>query len=204
MMEPKSSGRLNAMRYSSDQKLKARRSIIESGAKVLKTGGFSGVGVDQVAAAAGVTSGSLYSNFSGKEDLLKEIIGQYLGAPYTDAREGDKVDWQARLKEFLTGYISGPHRDNPAAGCVMPALSADVSRASAAVRREYQQRMNDFIDKMVKALEGGTRRQRRDRAWTIIALMVGSLTVARALPDGDEANEMINAALKSATDLLSQ
>jgi TetR/AcrR family transcriptional repressor of nem operon len=57
---------------------------------------------------------------------------------------------------------------------------------------------------MVKALEGGTRRQRRDRAWVIIALMVGSLTVARALPDGDEANEMITAALKSATDLLSQ
>jgi AcrR family transcriptional regulator len=59
------------MLYSTDQKQKARRSIIESGAKVLKRGGFSGVGVDQVAAAAGVTSGSLYSNFSGKEDLLK-------------------------------------------------------------------------------------------------------------------------------------
>jgi hypothetical protein len=28
--------------------------------------------------------------------------------------------------------------------------------------------------------------------------------VARALPDGDEADEMINAALKSAVDLLSQ
>jgi TetR/AcrR family transcriptional regulator, transcriptional repressor for nem operon len=192
------------MRYSSNQRLKARRSIIESGAKVLKTGGFAGVGVDQIAAAAGVTSGSLYSNFSGKEDLLKEIIGEYLGAPYTDAREGDKVDWHARLKEFLTGYISAFHRDNPATGCVMPALSADVSRASAAVRREYQQRMNELIDKMVKALEGGTRRQRRDRAWSIIALMVGSLTVARALPDGEEANEMINAAFKSAMESLSQ
>jgi TetR/AcrR family transcriptional regulator, transcriptional repressor for nem operon len=204
MMGGKSSGRLNFMRYSSDQKLKARRSIIESGAKVLKTGGFAGVGVDQVAAAAGVTSGSLYSNFSGKEDLLKEIIGQYLGAPYTDARAGDKVDWHARFREFLTGYISALHRDNPAAGCVMPALSADVSRASAAVRREYQQRMNELVDKVVKALKGGTRRQRRDRAWSIIALMVGSLTVARALPDGDEANEMVNAALKTAMDLLSQ
>jgi TetR/AcrR family transcriptional repressor of nem operon len=192
------------MRYSSDQKFKARRSIIESGAKVLKTGGFAGVGVDQVAAAAGVTSGSLYSNFSGKEDLLKEIIDQYLGAPYTDAQESDKVDWHARLEEFLTGYISAHHRDNPAIGCVMPALSADVSRASAAVRRVYQQKMNVFIDKMVKALEGGTRRQRRDRAWSIIALMVGSLTVARALPDGNEANEMVNAALKRAMALLSQ
>jgi TetR/AcrR family transcriptional regulator, transcriptional repressor for nem operon len=192
------------MRYSSDQKLKARRSIIEAGAKVLKTGGFAGVGVDQVAAAAGVTSGSLYSNFSGKEDLLKEIIGQYLGAPYTDARGGDKVDWPVRFKEFLTGYISARHRDTPAAGCVMPCLSVDVSRASVAVRREYQVRMNELIDKIVKGLEGGTQRQRRDRAWSIIALMVGSLTVARALPDGDESNEMVNAALKCAVRLLVQ
>lgn len=204
MMRAKSSGRLKFMRYSTDQKLKARRSIIESGAKVLKTGGFAGVGVDQVAAAAGVTSGSLYSNFSGKEDLLKEVIGEYLGAPYIDAQEGDKVDWRARFEEFLTGYISARHRDNAAAGCVMPALSADVSRASAAVRRVYQRKMSELVDKMVKALEGGTQRQRRDRAWAILALMVGSMTVARALPDGDEANEMVNAALKSATDLLSK
>jgi TetR/AcrR family transcriptional repressor of nem operon len=192
------------MRYSTDQKLKARRSIIESGAKVLKTGGFAGVGVDQVAAAAGVTSGSLYSNFSGKEDLLTAIIGEHLGAPFTDAREGDEVDWHARLKDFLADYISAHHRDNPAMGCVMPALSADVSRASAAVRRVYQQRMNELIDKMAKALKGGTRRQRRDRAWSIVALMVGSLTVARALPDGDEANEMVKAAFQSAMVLLSQ
>jgi TetR/AcrR family transcriptional regulator, transcriptional repressor for nem operon len=202
MIETKSSERSIVMRYSTDQKLKARRSIIESGAKVLKTGGFAGVGVDQVAAAAGVTSGSLYSNFSGKEDLLKEIIGEYLGAPYTDAPEGDDIDWHARLKDFLTGYISAHHRDNPAAGCVMPALSADVSRASAAVRRVYQQRMNGLIDKITKALQGGTRRQRRDRAWSIVALMVGSLTVARALPDGDETNEMVRSAFQTAMDLI--
>ena len=86
----------------------------------------------------------------------------------------------------------------------MPAMSADVSRASAGVRRVYQQRMNELIDKIAEGLEGGTRRQRRERAWSIVALMVGSLTVARALPDGDEANEMVKSALQSAMDLLSQ
>jgi TetR/AcrR family transcriptional repressor of nem operon len=192
------------MRYSTDQKIKARRSIIESGAKVLKTGGFSGVGVDQVAAAAGVTSGSLYSNFSGKEDLLKEIIGTFLGAPYVDVQEGEEVDWPTRLERFLTGYISAAHRMNAADGCVMPALSADVSRASAAVRRVYQRKMGELIDKMVNALKGGTHRQRREQAWTILALMVGSMTVARALPDGEEAREVIHAALKSALGMLKQ
>jgi TetR/AcrR family transcriptional repressor of nem operon len=192
------------MRYSTDQKINARRSIIESGAKTLKSGGFAGVGVDQVAAAAGVTSGSLYSNFSGKEELLKEIIETYLGAPYTDAHDADQVDWQARLEKFLTGYISAAHRLNAADGCVMPALSADVSRASAAVRRVYQRRMGELIAKMVKALAGGTQRQRRERAWSILSLMVGSMTIARALPDGDESGEVIHAALKSAMGLLKQ
>jgi TetR/AcrR family transcriptional regulator, transcriptional repressor for nem operon len=192
------------MRYSTDQKIKARRSIIESGAKALKTGGFAGVGVDQVAAAAGVTSGSLYSNFSGKEDLLKEIIGTYLGAPYVNVQDGEQVDWQARLEKFLTGYISAAHRANAADGCVMPALSADVARASAPVRRVYQRKMGELIGKMVNALGGGTLRQRRERAWTVLALMVGSMTIARALPDGDESNEVIHAALKSAMGALGQ
>ena len=192
------------MRYSTDQKIKARRSIIESGAKARKTGGFAGVGVDQIAAVAGVTSGSLYSNFSGKEDLLKEIIETYLGAPYIDVQDGEEVDWRARFERFLTGYISATHRVNAADGCVMPALSADVSRASAAVRRVYQRKMGELIGKIVNAMQGDTQRQRRERAWTILALMVGSMTIARALPDGDESNEVIHAALKSAMGILKQ
>jgi TetR/AcrR family transcriptional regulator, transcriptional repressor for nem operon len=192
------------MRYSANQKINARRSITEAGAKVLKAGGFSGVGVDQVAAAAGVTSGSLYSNFAGKEDLLKEIIETYLGAPYIEAQDNEEVDWQSRFEKFLTGYISAGHRKSPADGCVMPALSADVSRASAQVRRVYQRKMGELIEKMVLALRGGTQRQRRERAWSILALMVGSMTVARALPDGNEANEMIHAALQSSVAILEQ
>ncbi len=190
------------MRYSIDQKLKARRSIIESGAKVLKTGGFAGVGVDQMAAAAGVTSGSLYSNFSNKEDLLKEIIGAYLGAPYIDAGEGDDVDWHDRFEKFLKGYISSAHRGDAASGCVMPALSADVSRASAAVRQTYQRKMTEFIDKIVKALKGGSQQNKRERAWSILSLMVGSITVARALPDANAASEVLRGALKSALQFL--
>jgi hypothetical protein len=64
--------------------------------------------------------------------------------------------------------------------------------------------MSELIGKMVNALGGGTLRQRRERAWTVLALMVGSITIARALPDGDESNEVIHAALKSAMGALGQ
>ena len=74
---------------------------------------------------------------------------------------------------------------------------AVARRARCAVRRVYQRKMGELIGKMVNALEGGTQRQRCVRAWIILALMVGSMTIARALPDGDESSEVIHAAKNS-------
>jgi AcrR family transcriptional regulator len=191
------------MRYSADQKTRARRSVIEAGARALKQGGFAGVGVDELAAAAGVTSGSVYSNFSGKEQVLEEVISAYLGVPFVDVDPDAEIDWRQRLEAFLRTYISSAHRGDPASGCVMPALSADVARSGATVRQAYQRRMSDLIEKMSRAIAGDESARRR-RAWSVLALMIGAITVARALPDGPEAKEMLNAALQSALGMLNR
>ena len=62
------------MRYPPDQKAKARKSILEAGAKAIKTHGINGIGVDGIAGLAGVTSGAFYSNFAGKEAMLEDVI----------------------------------------------------------------------------------------------------------------------------------
>ena len=62
------------MRYPPDQKTKAREAILQAGAPALRTNGFNGIGVDGLAAAAGVTSGAFYSNFPNKEALLESVI----------------------------------------------------------------------------------------------------------------------------------
>src|SRR5690349_11230049 len=46
------------MRYPPDQKAKARASLLEAGLTSMKVAGFNGIGVDGLAAAAGVTSGA--------------------------------------------------------------------------------------------------------------------------------------------------
>lgn len=189
------------MRYSADQKIRARRAVIQAGAKVLKRGGFAGVGVDELAAAAGVTSGSVYSNFSGKEQVLEEVISAYLGAPFVDVDPDAQVDWRQRLEAFLRTYISSAHRQDAASGCVMPALSADVARSSATVREAYRRRMSDLVHKMSRAM-AGDEPLRRHRAWSVLAMMIGAVTVARALPDGREAEEIIDATLETALGML--
>lgn len=185
------------MRYPADQKAKAREAIVSAAGKRLKKQGFSGIGVDGLAAAAGVTSGAFYSNFANKEELLEEMIGRYLGSPFVDELPAEPRDDRRRLKAFLAEYISAGHGRDAENGCVMPSLSADVARAGDSVRKTYQKRMRLLIDRMTRAMTGPDA-QKRQRAWVVVALMVGTITVARALPDGAERQELVAAALAHA------
>lgn len=185
------------MRYPADQKTRARDAIVAAAGKRLKRQGFDGIGVDGLAAAAGVTSGAFYSNFANKEELLEEMIGRYLGSPFVEGKPGDTRENRRRLQAFLLKYISEGHGRDPENGCVMPALSADVGRAGDRVRKIYQKRMRLLIERMTQSMTGADA-PRRKRAWAVLALMVGTITVARALPDGPERQELLAAALANA------
>ncbi|WP_188080141.1 TetR/AcrR family transcriptional regulator [Neorhizobium sp. P12A] len=188
------------MRYPPDQKAKAKEAILRAGAQALRVNGFNGIGVDGLAAAAGVTSGAFYSNFSNKESLLEGVIEAFLGKPFVDST-GSVAERRAALKQWLNEYISAYHRENPAIGCVMPTLSADVARASPAVQETYKLTMMDLIEKITAVL-GGPEGTRERRAWNIVALMVGAIEIARAMPDGDEAHSAMAHALEAAISLI--
>jgi TetR/AcrR family transcriptional repressor of nem operon len=189
------------MRYPSDQKAKAKEAILQAGARALRTNGFNGIGVDGLAASAGVTSGAFYSNFSNKEALLEQVVETCLGEPFIDSESGSLAERQQRLKEWLAMYISADHRADPASGCVMPTLSADVARSNPQIRAAYERRMLALVDKMSNVLDGeGPDRERR--AWSIIALMIGAIAISRAMPDGEAADQALDAALQTATALI--
>jgi TetR/AcrR family transcriptional repressor of nem operon len=189
------------MRYPSDQKAKARDAILQAGAGALRTNGFNGIGVDGLAASAGVTSGAFYSNFRNKAALLEEVIATCVGEPFIDSENGSLAERQERLREFLAMYISAAHRADPADGCVMPTLSADVARASPQIRATYQRKMLELVRKMSNVLDGAAP-ERETRAWSIIAMMVGAIAIARAMPDGEAADRVLGSALEIAITLI--
>jgi TetR/AcrR family transcriptional regulator, transcriptional repressor for nem operon len=181
------------MRYPSDQKARARQAILQAGARALRTNGFNGIGVDGLAASAGVTSGAFYSNFSNKEALLEEVIDACLGEA--------SIDSNSRLKQWLASYISANHRADPASGCVMPTLSADVARSNPQIRATYKRKMLALVRKISNVLDGAGP-DREKRAWGIIATMVGAIAISRAMPDGDEADRALDSALQAAIALI--
>jgi TetR/AcrR family transcriptional regulator, transcriptional repressor for nem operon len=92
-------------------------------------------------------------------------------------------------------YISAAHREDPASGCVMPTLSADVARSGPQTRATYKRKMLALVQSNV--LDGaGPDRERR--AWSIIAMMVGAVAIAQAMPDGEEAEQILDSALQTA------
>lgn len=189
------------MRYPSDQKARAKQAILQAGARALRTNGFNGIGIDGLAASAGVTSGAFYSNFSNKQALLEDVIEACLGEPFIDSQSGSLTQRQDRLKEWLAMYISADHRADPASGCVMPSLSADVARSNPQIRVAYRRKMSALVHKMSNVLDG-TGPDREKRAWSIVAMMVGAIAISRAMPDGEEADQVLESALQTAIALV--
>ena len=174
------------MRYPQDQKARARDALVRAGTRSLKTSGFNGVGVDGLAAAAGVTSGAFYSNFPNKTAMLEAVIETGLGEPFvSDTDAMTPTDARAHMIAFLHEYINIDHCLDATEGCVMPALSADVARAEPAVKDAYQRKMIALIDRISELLDGEPADRRR-RAWSIVTLMVGSIVISRAMPDQSE------------------
>jgi AcrR family transcriptional regulator len=57
-----------------EKKAKTRERLIEAAARVFAEKGFAATSLDEVADAAGLTKGAVYSNFENKEDLVAAVL----------------------------------------------------------------------------------------------------------------------------------
>jgi TetR/AcrR family transcriptional repressor of nem operon len=185
------------MRYTKEHRAQAKAAIVQEAGRTLKESGFHGVGVDGLAASAQVTSGALYSNFANKEAVLEEVVATQLGIEFAGLADQEPAVRRRMLGDVLRSYLSDLHRENPRDGCVMPSLSADVARSGDSVREAYRRRMVDVIATIAPAMPGDEEEQVQ-RAWTLVASIVGAITIARALPAGDQAQAILDAVLTTA------
>jgi AcrR family transcriptional regulator len=174
------------VRYSKEHRAQARQRLVEGGARLAKKRGFAAAGVDDLAAAAGVTSGAVYKHFSGKSELLAAIIESELGrsaARFGAVPAGDA----AKLGEVLAVYLGPEHVDHPELGCALPSLAADVARADVEVRQAFQ----EGLLAVHAALKPHV--QSADAAWALIAQSVGAVMLARAMKDRAMRQKVLNA-----------
>jgi AcrR family transcriptional regulator len=82
-------------------KAATREKLLDAARQVFAARGFHGASVEEIAAAAGFSTGALYSNFDGKEDLFLVLMDREVSA---HAREvADAVGLRATVAERAEG-----------------------------------------------------------------------------------------------------
>jgi AcrR family transcriptional regulator len=83
-----------------EQKLIARRRLLDAAARVFARRGYHGATVEQIARESGATTGALYSNFAGKEDLFLALLEAKMAAHIEEyaelLRSGETLEQQVR------------------------------------------------------------------------------------------------------------
>lgn len=83
-----------------EQKALTRRRLLDSAEAVFARSGYHGASVEEIAREAGATSGALYSNFAGKEDLFLALFEERIATDVGDysqiVAEGATLEQQAR------------------------------------------------------------------------------------------------------------
>jgi AcrR family transcriptional regulator len=183
------------VRYPKEHKQQARQRLVDGGARLAKRRGFAAAGVDDLAAASGVTSGAVYRHFGGKSELLAAIIEAELArsaALFAAVPAGDV----AKLDKALAGYLSPEHVGCPELGCALPSLASDVARSDSGVRQAFE----DGLLAVQAAL--GRHLRSDDAAWALIAQSVGAVMLARAMQDEAKRRKVLSAVKHNARRLV--
>src|SRR5262249_59391444 len=69
-----------------EQQLQTRERLIDAASQVFARRGYHAATLEEVAREAGYSTGAVYSNFSGKEDLFLALADRQIGGPAEQAQ----------------------------------------------------------------------------------------------------------------------
>ncbi|GAA4996770.1 TetR/AcrR family transcriptional regulator [Pseudonocardia tropica] len=147
--------------------------IVAAGRDVLVTRGYDGASTNRIAAAAGVSPGSLYQYFPDKDAVLTEVLDRYLDA------------MEARVsREFLDSVAAaGPGAGTaPAVRATLEALLdtfgeepdllrvivEQLPRSPGGRRAAFAARIDDLVTTVLLTRGAGDTEAARAAAWTVV------------------------------------
>lgn len=160
----------------------SRERILSAAATAFRGRGYAATGVDAVMSAAGLTHGGFYAHFPSKSALLEATIDHLrepANMPLVQCLAG--LAGPALIAAAIERYLSAWHRDHPHEGCAIPTLGAELPRLAEGPTQAVAPCVSGLARKLAPHLDGdpGTQEQ---RAQALVALLVGGVISARALP----------------------
>ncbi|ABE40527.1 TetR/AcrR family transcriptional regulator [Rhodopseudomonas pseudopalustris] len=182
------------MRYSKEHKLETHDRIVRKASVRLREKGAHGIGVADLMKDAGLTHGGFYAHFSSREQLVIEAFAYAMDRSDERWRKlAAETPPQERMALIVNSYLSATHRDDPGRGCAVPALGAEIARESPKTRRAFAAKLERMIETIATDFVDAPPKAARKQAMATLAIMMGSLLMARIAGGGELSDAILQA-----------
>ncbi|MFZ6733798.1 TetR/AcrR family transcriptional regulator [Undibacterium sp. Ji42W] len=158
--------------------------IVEVAARAIRRSGYAGTGVADLMKEAGLTHGGFYSHFASREALLAEAADRAgAEAVAVSAQIAAAMPPEQALHALVQAYLSKEHFDSIETGCPVSALGSEMPRQAPEVRRAATRHIKEMIDVVARQLPDWGQPGAHEKALMMVATMVGTMLMARAVDD---------------------
>ncbi|HEY0296154.1 MAG TPA: TetR/AcrR family transcriptional regulator [Bordetella sp.] len=168
--------------------------IVEAAASAMREHGWDGIGVAALMKRAGLTHGGFYAHFASRDELVEEAVDcmfKDTGAMLERCLHGK--DGASGLAALIDFYLSDRLRKSVDRGCPLPGLTGEASRMPAAARARFDRGVRHFRQAITAALTDMGRDDAQSLASSVLAEMIGAMSLARATPEEKEGRDILHA-----------
>ena len=169
----------------SEQKVQTRQRILQAAGRGFRKGGFGGIGVDGLAKEAGLTSGAFYVHFDSKAHAFRESVAQGMGELKGGVQYFQQEHAREWWPEFVRFYLHAKRTCDLSESCTLQTMPPEVARADEASRASFEAGLKDVAQALIDGPASPGVPQDLGTACAALSLLVGAVTLARAV--GSEA-----------------
>ncbi|WP_438445139.1 TetR/AcrR family transcriptional regulator [Gorillibacterium sp. sgz5001074] len=178
------------MSVMNDRKSATREQLLLTGSQLFFTNGFHAIGVDRIAAEAGVTKMTLYKHFPSKDHLIVAIL-ERSSEMYWEWF--DKTVGKAESREQILALfkaIAGQHSKSPQSSfCLYQAVAVEYPFPDHMVNQEVSRHKQSVIRRLEDICRQANLRSPEGLSRQLFVLMEGFCMIARLVgPDAPPAD----------------
>lgn len=173
------------MRHRPELRYMTQHSLLLTLAPVIKQQGLAHTSLRKLMAMAGRSTGTFYSQFDTRDALLRALLEVEL----ENTRDRFASRNRLELLEALGYYLHPSHANDPANGCILPALANEIARADTATRRTCEQGLGQLHEDLAGALGDPA------AAWAVLSQAIGAVLLTRTLASLELREEVLEANL---------
>lgn len=169
--------------------------LLDAALTVIRRQGYAGTTVEDVCREAGLTKGSFFHHFKGKDDLALAAIGHWnevTGAVFAAAPHRAEADPLARVRGYVELRARLLEREVPAFTCLLGTLVQETYATHPDIRAACDAGMSAHTDVLIEDIAAAKARYVPEAPWSaeslgyyIQAVLQGSFVFAKAKGGAD-------------------